>query len=138
MSILHLPAAPAPLHIAAADIAAAAGYDVGSGRFVPTAAAVVALGGVVIGALALARANRRSGPGNGRRGAVVALALGLVSAGVAGVHMANSAGGLGTGNGLAGAIIALTLSLSGMAVGGLALARSRHTDTSGPDAHGRR
>ena len=127
MSVLHLPAASASLHIAAADIATAAGYDVGSGRFVPTAAAVVALSGVVIGALALARAIRRTGPGNGRRGAVVALALAVASAIVAGVHMANSAGGLGTGNGLAGAIIALALSLIGMALGGLALARSRRT-----------
>jgi hypothetical protein len=97
----------------------AAGTGLGSGRLVPTVAAVVGLIGVVLGGLALAR--------NGRRGAIAAGVAGLISVAVGGLHAANSAGGLGTGNGLAGAIVAMALGLIGMVLGGLALARSRRT-----------
>lgn len=99
-----------------------AAYEIGTGRAVPTAAAVVGLASVVIGGLAVARAGR---PGNWRRAAVVAIAGGLISAAVGGVHAANAAGGLGTGNGLAGAVVAVVLGAAGMLTGALALARSR-------------
>jgi hypothetical protein len=106
---------------AAANVSVAVGgYELGSGRTVPTVAAVVGLISVVVGGLALARTA-------GRSRAVAALVLGPVSAIVGGLHGANSAGGLGTGNGLAGAVVALALGLIGTALGGLALARSRHT-----------
>ncbi len=99
-----------------------AAYEIGTGRAVPSAAALVGLAGVVIGGLALARSGR---PGTSRRAAVAAVAAGLVSAVVGGVHAANAAGGLGTGNGLAGAVMAVVLGVVGMAAGGLALARAR-------------
>ncbi|MEU6644136.1 DUF6223 family protein [Saccharomonospora sp. NPDC046836] len=126
MSVLHLLAAPAATH----DWVTAAGYELGSGRTVPTAAAVVALISVVVGGLALAR-SRRSGTGNGRTGAIVALVGSLAGLAVGGVHGANAAGGLGTGNGLAGAVAAVVLGLAGMVIGGLALARSRRSSLTG-------
>jgi hypothetical protein len=118
MFVLHLLTAPA-----AVPVSVAAGYELGSGRLVPTAAAVVGLAGVVAGVLAVRSA--------GRTGAVVALVAGLVSVVVGGLHAANSAGGLGTGNGLAGAVIAVALGLAGLVVGGVALARARRSRVSG-------
>jgi hypothetical protein len=116
MFVAHLLVTPTAAYVSAA------GYEIGSGRLVPSAAAVVGLASVVIGGLAAARSRRTA---NGRGAAVLALALGLVSAVVGAVHAANSAGGLGTGNGLAGAVVAVALGLIGMIVGGLALARTR-------------
>jgi hypothetical protein len=104
------------IHSEALTLAASTG--IGSGRLVPTAAAVVALIGTVLGGLALAR------PG-GRRLAIAAGVAGLIGLAVGGLHAANSAGGFGTGNGLAGAIVAVTVGLISMALCGLALARSR-------------
>jgi hypothetical protein len=123
MSIRHLLAAPATVHVSVA----VGGYEIGSGRTVPTMAAVLGLISVVVGGLALARSAGRLGVGNGRAGAIAGLALGLISAVIGGLHTANSAGGFGTGNGLAGAVVALALGLVGMVLGGLALARSRRT-----------
>jgi hypothetical protein len=120
MSVPHLPAAPA----AALVFVAVGGYDVGSGRLVPTVAAVAGLVSVVLGGLALTRP-RRAGNGNRRPAAVVAVGAGLAGVFVGGVHAANSAGGLGTGNGLAGAVVAVVLGLAGTVVGGIALARFR-------------
>jgi hypothetical protein len=118
MSVLHVLAAPPASHVSAA------GYELGSGRLVPSVAAVVGLASVVIGVLALARSG---GGRSGRARVVLALAAGLISAVVGGLHAANAAGGLGTGNGLAGAVIAVALGLIGMAVAVLALARSRRS-----------
>jgi hypothetical protein len=100
----------------------AAGYELGSGRLVPSTAAVVALVSVVLGGWAVARSGRTR---NGRAAAALAVAGGLLAAGVGGLHAANSAGGLGTGNGLAGAVLAVALGLIGTGCGGLALARRR-------------
>jgi hypothetical protein len=116
MSVIHLLAAPVSV--------AASGYVIGSGRTVPTVAAVIGLISLVVGGLALSARIRVA---NRRAGAFVAMALGLISAVIGGLHTANSAGGFGTGNGLAGAIVALVLGLIGIAVGGLALVRSRRT-----------
>jgi hypothetical protein len=114
MSVLHLLAAPSP------SVVLAAGYELGTGRFVPTVAAVVGLAGLVIGGLALAR------PGRATTARITAaLVAGLFSVVVGGLHAANAAGGLGTGNGLAGAVVAVALGLIGLAVASLALARSR-------------
>jgi len=103
---------------------AAAGYELGAGRLVPSVAALVGLVSVIVGWRALAR-SRRAGSGNGR--SMVALSTGLISVVVGALHAANSAGGFGTGNGLAGALVALVLGLVGMVIGGLALARSRRS-----------
>jgi hypothetical protein len=120
MSVLHVLAAPAATHVSVA----AAGYELGVGRTVPTVAAVLGLISVLVGGLALARSRRT---GTGRAGTVVALVLGLVSVLGGGLHGVNAAGGFGTGNGLAGAVFAVVLGLAGMVLGGLASAHSRHT-----------
>jgi hypothetical protein len=106
---------------------AAGAIGIGTGRLVPTAAALAGLISVVSGGLPLARSAGRIGIGNGRAGAILALVTGLISVVVGGLHAANSAGGFGTGNGLAGAVAALVLGLIGMSLGALALARSRRS-----------
>jgi hypothetical protein len=118
MSVLHLLAAPAALD------AAVGGYEVGTGRTVPTVAAALGLISVVLGGQALAR---RAGRGTTRAWVVTGLVLGLVGVVVGGLHAVNAAGGLGTGNGLAGAVAAVILGLVGAGVGGLALIRLRRT-----------
>ena len=111
----------------AATPANAASTGIGSGRLVPSVAAVVGLIGVVLGGLALARSAGRISSGNRRRWAVAAAVAGVISLAVGGLHAANSAGGFGTGNGLAGAIVAIVAGLISIVLGGLALARSRRT-----------
>jgi hypothetical protein len=124
MSVLHslAPTAATPVSVSVA----AGGPAVGSGRLVPTVAAVVGLSSVIIGGWALARSGR-IGTVNRRAWAVVALVAGLISGVVGGLHMANSAGGPGTGNGVAGAAVAVVVGLVGMVIGGLAVARSRRS-----------
>ena len=95
----------------------AAGYTIGTGRLVPSVAALAGLAAVVAGAVALTRRRRVLA-----LGAVVG-ALAAVVVGV--VHAANAAGGLGTGNGLAGAWAAVGLGAIGLILGGLALLRAR-------------
>ncbi|MEV4549099.1 DUF6223 family protein [Nonomuraea wenchangensis] len=90
-------------------------------------AALVALGGVVIGWPALRSARR----GGGRRGAVVALVAGVIGGLNGAVKLAVADGGLGTGNGVFGAALALALGLAGAVLGRLALARSRRVELSG-------
>lgn len=98
-------------------------------RIWASAAALVALGALVIGWLAL-RSGRRTGNGE-RKGAVVALAGGLTGAVNGAANLAVADGGLGTGNGVFGGALALVLGLVGAALGGLGLARSRRTELSG-------
>ncbi|WP_327000215.1 DUF6223 family protein [Dactylosporangium sp. NBC_01737] len=100
----------------------AAGYELGSGRLVPTVAAVIGLAGVVIGGLALARSARGAAV---QTLAVAALVAGLISAVVGGLHAANAGGGVGTGNGLAGAVVAVVLGLVAVALALVAMARAR-------------
>ncbi len=102
-------------------------YGLTPRRFWATAAAGLALVGVVVGVLALRRSADRMGIGNGRLGAIVALAAGLIALVSGGLNLAIATGGPGTGNGVVGGAAALVLGLMGMAFGGLALARSRHT-----------
>jgi hypothetical protein len=87
VSVRHLPAADAATLLdgfglttpAAAPVvaqsAAVDAYALTTGRVVGTVAALVALAGVVVGGLALARSARRISNG-GRRGAIVALVAG--------------------------------------------------------------
>ena len=96
-------------------------------RLWATTAAVLALVGVVIGALALRRSAGRIGTGDGRMGAIAALVAGLIALVNGGLNLAIANGGPGTGNGVVGGAAALVLGLIGMALGGLALARSRRT-----------
>ena len=100
-------------------------YGLTARRLWATAAAALALVGVVIGGLALRRSAGRIGTSNRRLGATVALAAGLIALVNGGLNLALATGGPGTGNGVVGAAAALVLGLIGMALGGLALARSR-------------
>ena len=89
--------------------------------------AVLALVGVVIGGLALARPASRFGTDSGRLGAIVALLAGLTAVVKGGLNLAIANGGPGTGNGVVGGAAAFVLGLIALALGGLALARCRRT-----------
>src|SRR6266581_6479096 len=96
-------------------------------RLWATAAALLALVGVAIGGLALARPASRFGTASGRLGAIVALVAGLLAVVNGGLNLAIATGGPGTGNGVVGGAAALVLGLIGMALSGLALARCRRS-----------
>jgi Family of unknown function (DUF6223) len=92
-----------------------------------TTAVVLALVGVVIGALSLVRPSSRFGTDSGRLGAIVALAAGIVAGVNGGLNVAVAKGGPGTGNGVVGGAAAFVLGLTALALGGRALARSRRS-----------
>jgi len=94
-------------------------------RLWATASAIVALVGVAIGGLALARPVSRVGTASGRLGATAALSAGLIAIINGGLNLAVANGGPGTGNGVVGAAAAFVLGLNALALGGLALARCR-------------
>ena len=96
-------------------------------RLWATAVAVLALVGVVIGGLALARPSSRFGTATGRLGAGVALVTGLVAVVNGGLALAIANGGPGTGNGVVGGAAAFVLGLIALTIGRLALARCRRT-----------
>jgi len=96
-------------------------------RLWATTVAVVALAGVVIGGLALARPVGRFGTASGRLGALTALAAGLIAVVNGGLNLAVAKGGPGTGNGVVGGAAAFVLGLIALALGGLALSRCRRT-----------
>jgi hypothetical protein len=98
-------------------------YGVTPRRLWATAAAGLALVGVVSGGLALRRSAGRIGTGNWRLGAI-AVAAGLIALVNGGLNLAVATGGPGTGNGVVGGAAAVVLGLIGMALGGVALARS--------------
>lgn len=112
------------MHTLTGTLLAATNVEIGSGRFLPTAAAALGILGIVLGVTALrSRAfNRRRARG------IVASLLGLVSLLMGGLHAAYSAGSFGTGNGLAGALVAIVVGLAGISLGTLALARSPRLD----------
>jgi len=120
-------AVPADARASTQQPADASVYTVTPKRLVASAAAVVGLTGAVIGGLALARSAGRTGPGNGRQGATIALALGPIAVVGGGLVVVTADGGLGTGNGLGGGVVAMMVGLVGMVLGWLALARSRRT-----------
>jgi hypothetical protein len=101
-------------------------YGPTSRRLWATAAGALALVGVVVGGLALARSIRRIGNG-GRLGATVALVAGPVAAINGGLVLAVANGGPGSGNGVVGGAGALVLGVIGMALGALSLRSSRRT-----------
>ncbi|MFD8821129.1 DUF6223 family protein [Streptomyces sp. NPDC059605] len=117
-------AAPAAAQASAQPIAVDA-YALTTGRLVGTVAALVALAGVVIGALALARSAGRIGDGNGKKGALVA---GLIGTVIGAVNLAVADGGPGTGNGVIGGALALLLGPIAAVLGQLARVRSRRTE----------
>ena len=106
--------------------AAATVYGLTLRRLWATAAAAVALVGVIIGGLALARSASRFGT-PGRRGAIVALAAGLIAVVNGALNLAMANGGPGTGNGVVGGAAAFVLGLIALALGGIAQVRLRRT-----------
>ncbi|WP_433796862.1 DUF6223 family protein [Actinoplanes sp. CA-252034] len=100
------------VHLAgSADVGAALTAD----RAVATAAAVVALAGVVAGGWALARA----------RGGMVALVTGAIGTAAGVWVLATADGGPGTGNGVVGGAAGVLFGLVAVVLGVLATARSR-------------
>lgn len=91
-------------------------------RLVATAAAALALIGVAVGGLSVARPTGRFGTARGGLGAVVVGIAGSVSGGMI---LAFAKGGPGSGNGVVGGAVALVLGVVAIALGGIALARSR-------------
>jgi Family of unknown function (DUF6223) len=109
--------------------AASTVYGLTPRRLWATTVAVLALVGVVIGGLALARPASRFGTASGRLGAIVALVAlvaGLIAVVNGGLNLAIANGGPGTGNGVVGGAAAFVLGLIALGIGGLALARYRH------------
>ena len=96
-------------------------------RLWATAAAAVALVGVVIGGFALACSACRVGTTSGHLGAIVALGAGLIAVVNGGLNLAMANGGPGTGNGVIGGAAAFVLGLIALALGGLAQSRVRRT-----------
>src|SRR6266446_3279947 len=72
-------------------------------RLWATLAAALALVGVIIGGLALARPSSRLGTASGRFGPIVALLAGLIAVVNGWLNLAIANGGPGTGNGVVGA-----------------------------------
>src|SRR4051812_36088139 len=101
-------ATPAAAHVSAQSAAVDA-YTLTPGRLVGTVAALVALAGVVVGGLALARSAGRLGNGSGRRGAIVALVAGLTGMVIGGLVVGAAEGGPGTGYGIVGGFAALAI-----------------------------
>ncbi|ADD42957.1 DUF6223 family protein [Stackebrandtia nassauensis] len=87
-----------------------------------SAAAIVALGAVVVAAWALARARRS---GNSRKWAIGSLVAGLVAAVNGVLTVVTADGGPGTGNGIVGGYIAVVVGAAAAVLGWLAVARAR-------------
>jgi Family of unknown function (DUF6223) len=100
-------------------------YGLTSRRLWATAVAALALVGVVIGGLALARPASRFATACGRLGAIVPLVAGLIAVVNGGLVLAIADGGPGSGNGVVGGAAALVLGLIDMVLGGLAMGRHR-------------
>jgi Family of unknown function (DUF6223) len=96
-------------------------------RIWATTADVVALVGVAVGGLALARPRGLFGTASGRLGAVLAVAAGITAVVNGALNVAIATGGPGTGNGVIGGAAAFVLGLIALALGGVALARCRRT-----------
>ncbi|GAA3608877.1 DUF6223 family protein [Nonomuraea rosea] len=124
MSVRHLLATPAAAYILAQPDPVTV-YGLTPARLWASLAALLALAGVVIGGLAMARSAGRFG--TGRRGAIVALVTGLIGAVIGGVVVGAAEGGPGAGYGIVGGYAALVLGLIAMVLGGLAQVRSRRT-----------
>lgn len=110
-----------------ADPAATTVYGLTPRRLWATTVAMLAVVGVVMGALALARPGGRLAAFAGRRTALLAALAGLVAVVNGALNLAVATGGPGTGNGVVGAAAAVVMGLCAMALGGSALARASRT-----------
>jgi uncharacterized protein DUF6223 len=102
-------------------------YGLTARRLWATTVALLALVGVIIGALALRRPAGRIDTGSGRWRAAAALVAGLLAVVGGGLNLAVATGGPGTGNGVVGGAAALVLGLVAMVLGGVASSRSGRT-----------
>ncbi len=100
-------------------------------RIWATSTALIALTGVVIGGLALARRAGRSGSNSGRLGSFVALGAGILAVGNGALILMMATGGPGSGNGVVGGAGALVLGMVAMVLGGLAVSHSRPAASAG-------
>ncbi len=96
-------------------------------RLWASAAAGLAVFGLCIGGLALARPVGRFGTASGPLGALMGLVTGLLATINGGLNLAVANGGPGTGNGVIGGAAAFVLGLAAVVMGGLALVRSRRS-----------
>ncbi|WP_431957822.1 DUF6223 family protein [Nocardia lijiangensis] len=133
MSVRYLPAVVAAALLGSIAVAAPAAAEVEhsaadagltSGRLGPTVTALLGLMAIVIGTRALTRVGR-SGTGNSRNQAVLALVSGLVSLALGSWFAVTADGGPGTGNGIVGAWAAMVFGLIALVLGALTLNRSR-------------
>lgn len=109
-----------------AEPAAATVYGPTARRVWASAAAGLALSGVVVGALMLIRPQGRLGAWfGGRIGAIVPLVAGSIAVVHSGLSLATASGGPGSGNGVVGSAAALVLGLFAILLGGLVLRRFR-------------
>lgn len=109
----------------AANVAEPAGttlYGLTARRLWATLVALLALIGVVIGGLALARPGSRAASSSG---AMLAVGLGVAGLINGALNLAVATGGPGTGNGVVGGAAAIVLGALAIAMGGFALARGR-------------
>jgi hypothetical protein len=118
---------PPDVQVEAQPLVANDAYALTTGRLLSAVGALVALGGMAVGGLALARSAGRIGSGNGKKGAIVALVAGVIGIVLGGYVVAAAEGGAGTGYGIVGGFASLVFGLIATALGGLALARSRRT-----------
>jgi hypothetical protein len=95
-------------------------YTLTPGRIVGSVASLIALAGVIVGGIALARSRTTT------RAPVIALLAGPAGALTGALVVAAADGGPGTGYGIVGGYVALVLGLTATVLGGLALARARH------------
>ena len=100
-------------------------YGLTARRLWATTVVVVALAGVVIGGLSLARPDSRFGNARGRLGTILTLVAGLIAAFNGGLVLAIANGGPGSGNGVVGGAAALVFGLTATFLGALAVARRR-------------
>lgn len=100
-------------------------YGLTPRRLWATIAAGLALVGVVVGVLAVARPYLHIGVAYGRLGAIVALVAGLTAAVNGGMVLGFATGGPGAGSGVVGGAGALVLGLIAVGLSGMALARFR-------------
>ena len=117
-------ATPAAAHVSAQSAPVDA-YTLTTGRLLGTVASLVALAGVVVGGLTLARSAGRISNGNRKRGAIAALVAGLTGMVIGGLVVAAAEGGPGTGYGIVGGFVALVVGVLAMVLGGLARSRAR-------------
>lgn len=126
---------PPGVQVEAEPLVAGEASGLTTGRLLSAVGALVALAGVVIGGLALARSAGRigNGNGNGKKGAIVALVAGVIGIVLGGLVVAAAEGGPGTGYGIVGGFASLAIGLMATVLGWLALARSRRAVSSATD-----